>query len=69
MRLSKICGIPVRLIYRRESGITEIHPRGSDLLPYQRRLIAGWMEHRGYRVEGLQWSYVPVQGPVDINVL
>jgi hypothetical protein len=64
MRLTKICGIPVRIIYRRGNNTSEIHPREGELLPWQRRVIAGWMEHQGHHVQGLAWSYVPVQGDI-----
>ena len=64
MKLTKICGIPVRIVYRRGNNTSEIHPREGELLPWQRRIIAGWMEYRGHHVEGLSWSYVPVRGDI-----
>lgn len=64
MKLTKICGIPVRIVYRKGNNTSEIHPREGELLPWQRRIIAGWMEYRGYSVPGLSWSYVPVQGDI-----
>ena len=66
VRLSQVCGIPVRMIYRPMTNQTELFRRDNhEFLPYQKRIIAGWLEYRGYRVVGQQWSYIPVQGYID----
>lgn len=66
MKLRQICGIPVRIIYRPARNETEIHPRSGELLPYQRKIIAAWLDSKGFPCAGLQWSYVPVRGNCEL---
>jgi hypothetical protein len=68
MKLTEICGIPVRLQFHPRVNQTLIFSRRSDKFTVtQKQLINDYLSSLGHEVLGQQWSYLPVRGTVTVN--
>ena len=68
MKLTEICGIPVRLQFQHRLNQTLIFSRcDSSLTATQKQLINDYLIAQGHVVLGQQWSYLPVRGTVTVN--